>query len=79
MLRVKNADYVVDTALFQSREDILDMRRDFVDYTFFRKSNIDLRDFINSLMHAAEIDIKVSEDIQVGSLTFLVGNPFIRQ
>ncbi len=79
VLRVKNADYIFDVAAFQSREDILDMRRDFVDYTFFRKSNIDLRDFIDSLMHAAEIDIKVSEDIQVGSLTFLVGNPFIRQ
>ena len=79
MLRVKNANYIVDTALFQSREDILDMRRDFVDYAFFRKENIDMQDFIQSVLSSTENNIKMSEDIQVGSSTFLIGNAFIRQ
>lgn len=55
------------------------MRRDFIDYTFFRKENIHIQDFIQSVLSSAENDIKMSEDIQVGGSTFLIGNPFTRQ
>ena len=78
-MRVKNADYIFDTSTFQNRETILNMRRDSIEYTFFRKENINIQDFIQSILSSAESDIKLSEDIQIGSSTFLIGNAFTRQ
>ena len=79
VLRVKNADYSFDASTFQDRETILNMRRDSIDYTFFRKENINIQDFIQSILSSAESDVKLSEDIQIGSSTFLIGNAFTRQ